>query len=136
MIRKGCKPKGSALVARRDGSQQAKERVEVILDTLGGRLTIEEACRRLGVKAARFHRLRAEFLDAGLARLEPRSAGRPRREATPEEVRCRELKRENAELTAELKIAAVREEVARVLPHRGAKRDSPLKKTSELPRKP
>ena len=82
MKRKGCKPLGSALVEHLDGSLQAKERLEVILETIAGRLTIDQACQRLGVQEARFHRLRTEVLEASLARLEPRSAGRPPRQAT------------------------------------------------------
>ena len=38
MKRKGCKPKGPALVEHLDGSLQAKERLEVILETLAGRI--------------------------------------------------------------------------------------------------
>jgi hypothetical protein len=35
-------------------------------------------------------------------------------------------------LKSELDVAAVREEIARVLPHVGADRDPPLKKTNEI----
>jgi hypothetical protein len=132
MKRKGCKPKGSALVANLDGSLQAKERLEVILETLAGHLSIGQACQRLGVKEARFHQLRTEALAASLARLEPRSAGRPSRQASTEEIRQQELEREVAELQSELRVAAVREEIARVLPHVGTDRDPPLKKTTEI----
>jgi hypothetical protein len=133
MKRKGRKPEGSALVERLDGSQQAKERLEVIIETLAGRLTIAEAGMRLGVKAARFHRLRTAVLKACLGCLEPQSAGRPRHTATAEEIRRGELEREIVELKSELKIAVVREEIARVLPHSGAASDPPLKKTPEPP---
>ena len=132
MKRRGCKPKGSALVEHLDGSLQAKERLEVILNTLAGRLTIDQACRHLGVKEARFHRLRMEVLEAGLARLEPRSAGRPRQTATAEEIRRNELEHEVAVLRSELKIAAVREEIARVMPNQ-FQTDPSLKKTTEIP---
>jgi hypothetical protein len=132
MKRKGCKPKGSALVANLDGSLQAKERLEVILETLAGRLSIGQACQRLGVKEARFHQLRTEALAASLARLEPRSAGRPPRQVSADEIRQQELEREVAELQSELRVAAVREEIARVLPHVGSGRDPPLKKTTEI----
>jgi transposase-like protein len=133
MKRKGCKPKGSALVEHLDGSLQAKERLEVILDTLTGQLTIGQACQRLGVKEARFHRLRMEVLEASLARLEPRSVGRPRQTATAEEIRSAELEHHVAELESELKIATVREEIARVLSPIGVEGTFPLKKTTELP---
>jgi len=77
MTRARRKPKGPALVERLDGSERAKERLETILETISGRLTIEQACRRLGIKATRFHALRDEALKASLERLEPKSAGRP-----------------------------------------------------------
>jgi hypothetical protein len=131
MKRKGCKPKGPALVEHLDGSPQAKTRLEVILGTIAGRLTIGEACRRLGMKEARFHQLRTVALMAGLASLEPRSAGRPPRFASDEQLRRQELEQRVAELTSELEIAAVREEIARVLPHVGDDRKRPLKKTTE-----
>jgi hypothetical protein len=132
MKRRGCKPKGSALVEHLDGSLQAKERLEVILETLAGRLTIEQACGRLGVKEARFHRLRTTMLEAGLARLEPRSAGRPRHDATAAEIRGEKLEREVAELQSELKIAAMREEIARAIPNL-FQANASLKKTTEWP---
>jgi transposase-like protein len=132
MKRKGCQRKGTALVEHLDGSLQAKERLEVILETLAGRLTIDQACRRLGVKESQFHRMRTTMLEAGLARLEPRSAGRPPQLATAEEIHREKLERHVAELESELKIAAVREEIARVLPNR-VPADASLKKTTEIP---
>jgi hypothetical protein len=131
MKRKGCKPKGSALVEHLDGSSQAKERLEIILETITGRLTIGQACERLGVKEARFHQLRTQALKACLASLEARAAGRPPRHVTADEIRQQELERQVAELQSELHVAALREEVAHVLPHVGLDRDPSLKKTSE-----
>jgi hypothetical protein len=107
---------GPALATQLDGSQRAKERMEVILETIASGATIDEASSRLGIKAARFYRLRTEVLQAGLARLEPRPIGRPSQHPTAAEERCRELERRIEELEAELKIAGVREEIARVMP--------------------
>jgi len=137
MTRAGRKPLGPALVERLDGSQRAKQRMEVILETIAGRLTIEQACQRLGLKPAMFHRLRTEVLEAGLARLEPRPVGRPSPSATGDEIRVGELERQVVELQSELKIAAVREEVARVMPY-VLQQDSSGKKTTQglLPRCP
>lgn len=132
MKRKGCKPKGSALVEHLDGSRQAKERLEVILDTITGRLTIGQASERLQVKEARFHQLRTKALKASLARLEPRSAGRPRQDASAEENRCEELEHEVAELHSKLKISAVQEEIARETLNL-LQAEASLKKTTELP---
>ena len=132
MKRKGCKPKGPALIKHLDGSLQAKQRLEVILETLAGQATIEQACERLGVKEARFHRLRTDALKASLARLEPRSAGRPPQPATAEEIRRAELERHVVELESEVKLAGVREEIARVMPNQFPT-DSALKKTTAIP---
>jgi transposase len=131
MKRKGCKPKEIALVEHLDGSLQAKERLKVILATIAGRLTIGQACQRLGVGEARFHRLRAEWLQDGLDLLEQRPVGRPRRKTSPDALRCQELERENAEQQAELKLAVMRADLARVLPQ--LREDPPLKKTTAIP---
>jgi hypothetical protein len=84
------------------------------------------------VKEARFHQLRTEALRASLASLESRPAGRPPRHVTADEIRQQELERQVVELKSELHVAAVREEVAQVLPHVGLDRNPPLKKTSEI----
>jgi hypothetical protein len=129
MTRAGRKPMGPALVQHLEGSERAKQRLEVILETISGELTIDQACACLGIKAAMLHRLRTEVLEAGLARLEPRPLGRPARVRSVEQLRCEELQGQVVELESELKLAAVREEVASVMPHL-AERDSPGKKTA------
>jgi hypothetical protein len=116
MMHAGCKPLGPALVEHLEGSERAKQRLEVILETIVGQLTINQACERLGIKEAMFHRLRMEMLEAGLSCLEPRPIGRPPQPTTADKVRCEELERRVAELESELKIAAVREEIAHVMP--------------------
>lgn len=125
----GRKPTGPALVQHLEGSERAKQRLEVILSTIAGQMTIDEACSCLGIKPAMFYRLRTEALEAGLARLEPRPMGRPPHTVTADEIRCAELRQEVEELRSELKLAEVREEVARVMP-RGVQADPPGKKTT------
>lgn len=134
MSRAGRKPMGPALVQQLEGSERAKQRLEVILETITGELTIDQACQCLGIKPAMLYRLRAEVLEAGLASLEPRPLGRPRQVPTAEQLRCEELQGQVAELESELKIAAVRGEIASVMPHL-AEPDSPGKKTAH-PEKP
>jgi hypothetical protein len=58
--------------------------------------------------------------------------GRPPQRPIAEEVRCAELEERVEELESELKVATVREDIARVMPHL-ANRDPPLKKTTRLP---
>jgi uncharacterized small protein (DUF1192 family) len=134
MARAGRKPLGPNLVEHLEGSQQAKQRLEVILETITGRLTIDQACQSLAIKPAMFHRLRTEVLEAGLARLEPRPVGRPPHQLSVEETRMAALHDQVAELESELKLAAVREEIARVMPQL-AREDSPGKKTTQALRR-
>jgi hypothetical protein len=133
MTHAGRKPSGPALVHHLEGSERAKVRLEVILETIAGGLTIGQACERLGIKEAMFHRLRTEVLEAGLARLEPRPLGRPPRRVTAEAAQCHALQQEVQELESELKMATVREEIARVMPHLVPK-EAKVKKTTVLPR--
>jgi hypothetical protein len=129
MSHAGRKPQGPALVRRLDGSDQAKQRLEIILATIAGTLPIEEACRELGIEHSMLFRLREEVLEAALARLEPRPKGRPPAASSPAEHRCIALQRRIEELEADLKIATVREEVARILPQ-GRSAAAPGKKTT------
>jgi hypothetical protein len=132
MMRAGRKPLGPALVQHLNGSERAKQRLELILETIAGRLTIEEACRQLGIEHAMFYELRTDVLKAGLARLEPRPMGRPRRLISIEDLQSAELQSRVEQLESELKLAAVREEIARVMPYR-AEADPPGKKTTDPP---
>jgi hypothetical protein len=133
MTRKGRKPQGAGLVAHLDLSPLAKERLETIVETLAGQLTIGQACERLGVCKALFHRLRKEVLRVSGKRLEPRAVGRRPRKASPEALRCKELERQLEEMQAELKLALASAEVARVLPH---PHDAALKKTTVMTKWP
>lgn len=129
MTRAGRKSEGPALVRRLDGSDQAKQRLETILATIAGQLCISEACQILGIEQSMFFRLRGEVLQASLAQLEPRPRGRPPAGSLPGEQRCAALEQRIEELEVELKIAAVRDEVARILP-RGGQPASRGKKTT------
>src|SRR5262245_55964039 len=113
----GRKPLGPQLAQHLDGSIEAKERLEVILETLAGRMKVADACARLGIGEAMFHRLRTEVLQAGLARLEPRPLSRPPRLAVPEALRVAELEHDLKDLELELKTTRVQLEIAQTLPH-------------------
>ena len=111
---RGRKPTGPTAVERLAGSREAKERLRVVLETLAGRCRVGEACARLGISEPRFEQLRAQVLQAGLDRLEPRDVGRPPRPAVDAQVRALEAR--VAELEIELRAAQVREEIALALP--------------------
>jgi len=126
---------GPALVQNLDGSERAKRRLEVILATITGQMTIEQACDRLAIGQSRFYKLRTEVLEASLKHLEPRAMGRPAHVQTAEEARCEELQEQVERLEAELKISEVREEIARTMPHLAEDRER-LKKRNPRRRSP
>jgi transposase len=113
---RGRTPWGPEYVNRLAGSDVAKERLKVVLETLAGTTRVREACERLGICEQRFHQLRQHVMEAGLAAMEPRSAGRPARAASPEDQRIRDLEEQLHDKDAELRAAKVREEVAVILP--------------------
>ena len=127
MARRGRKPLGAAHVERLGGTQLAKRRLELILKTMRGELTVGEACHALSIGESRFHAMRNQWLQESLELLEPRRAGRPPKLAetsTAEEVRALEL--ENQQLRQQVLTAEVRERLARVMPH--VLPDVPVKK--------
>ena len=73
----GRKPLGPALVEHLDGSTSAKERLELILQTLAGQVTVVGACQLLDISEAMFYKLRNRVLQVCLEDLEPKPRGRP-----------------------------------------------------------
>jgi transposase len=126
----GRKTLGPALVHHLQGSLRAKERLELILQTLAGELTIVQACQRLGIGEAMFYRLRTRVLEAGLAQLEPRPTGRPPTTSSLEQQRIAQLEQQLEELQTDVQLAQVREEIALVLPHVIQSQDDTAKKTT------
>src|SRR5262245_45422506 len=112
MNRRGRKPLGPGLVERLEGSPHAKERLKVRLETLREEKSVPEACQELALGESRFHELRVETLQAALARLEPRPAGRPAATVTPEEARIQELQAQICELEFQRQALEVRLELA------------------------
>lgn len=113
----GRTPMGPKLVEHLEGSTHAKQRLEAILATLAGKLTVAEACEQLGMKEAMFHRLRTRVLQAGLSDLEPRPRGRPRHLLSPAEHENQRLAEEVTDLQQQLEIADVKRDLASILPH-------------------
>jgi transposase-like protein len=116
MPRRGRKPLGAQLVDHLEGSEHAKTRLKVILETLAGRQSIPEACDELGIQESMLHRVRSEVLQTALDRLEPRPLGRPTHALSPEDQRVAELEEENRSLQAELQAAKIRQELTEALP--------------------
>ncbi|MBM3346467.1 MAG: helix-turn-helix domain-containing protein [Betaproteobacteria bacterium] len=131
----GRKPLGPALVERLDGSTSAKERLELILETLSGQVTVVGACQHLGISEAMFYKLRNRVLQVCLEDLEPKPRGRPPQPSSADSERSAELAAEVATLQRALAAQTVRLELAQQLP-RLAKQPEPAKKTNwRTPRK-
>jgi len=127
----GRNPLGPKLVRHLDGSEQAKIRLETILETLSGRLTVREGCRRLGIGEARFYVVRKEVLQAGLQQLEPRRLGRPAQQEIPGGAAIRQLQQRLEATDIERHTAEVRLEIAQTMPQllsQGASKKTPLPK--------
>jgi transposase-like protein len=112
----GRKPAGPQIVERLEGSPVAKQRLEVILETIAGRSTVPEACQRLGIGESRFHELRNQTLQATLEALEPRPPGRPAKPTSPEQPEIDTLQAELRRLDFELRAAQTLIRVARIHP--------------------
>jgi hypothetical protein len=97
-------------------SEVARQRLMVILQTLAGALTIEEACQVLGINRSRFHDLRHEFLDRAAGLLEPRQPGPKPNRPTEAQLEIERLQREIVQLKLDLKATQIREEIALVMP--------------------
>ena len=115
---RGRRPAGPEYVSKLQGSATAKERFQVILETMVDGCRVSEACRRLGISPVRFHVLRQETLQAALESLEARPVGRPPRVESASAARIRELEDEVQRLQIELRASRTREEIALVLPCR------------------
>ena len=117
---RGRHPSGPEYVDRLSGDTAAKERLRVVLETLAGTCRVSDACQRLNISEPRFDQVRIEALQAALAALEPKPLGRPPRPSSPAEIELEQLRTRVAELEAQLRVAAVRTEVAAILPHTAA----------------
>ncbi len=133
---RGRKPAGPEIVEQLQGSAQARLRLRVVLETLAGRLRVQEACQRLGVGTVRFHTIRQAVLEAALAAVEPRPAGRPAQDAAPAPARLEALAGQVDELTAELEASRLREEVALLLVPKGATPEKKRARTRPRPGRP
>ena len=124
---------------RLEGSEHAKGRLKVILETLSGQRTIPEACELLGIQESMFHKMRTQVLQTALGRLEPRPLGRPPQLPSAEAQRIAELEDELSRQGTELRAARIRQELAEKLPRLRRQPDhspaaAPGKKTTCRPR--
>jgi hypothetical protein len=113
------------------GSDTAKLRTKVILETMMGELRLKEACERLGICEQRFHQLREEMMTAAVQALEPGQAGRPAHTPTPAEQQVAVLQQQLQDKEVELRAAKAREEVALIMPEVKQEPAEPEKKTPQ-----
>jgi hypothetical protein len=111
------RPSGPELVEGAEGTEGAKARLKVILETIAREKTIAEACEALEMGEAAFHKLRTRVIQEAVAGLEPRKPGRKPRERSAEAARMEEIEAEVKRLERELKAARIREEIAMTMPH-------------------
>jgi len=116
----GRPAKGVALVDGVEGSDLARERLRVILASIAGAMTIDEACAALSVCPSRFHAMREQFLEDAVVLLEPRRPGPAPKTAMEIEAQAEldRLKSENRSLRFEAAASKVREELAIAMPER------------------
>ena len=115
---RGRRPSGPEMVDQLPGSDLARERVKVVLQTMAGALRVQEACAVLHLSEQRFDELRVQALQAAVSELEPKPAGRPPRLVTDEQAEIARLRERVAQLEAELKVSQIRVELAAALPLR------------------
>ena len=113
---KGRHAVGPEYAERLDGSALACRRMRVVLETIAGTKRVTEACAELGLCHQRFEAIRQAALQAGVAALELRPAGRPRQDGAAADAEAARLRERVAELEAELQAAAIRAELAATLP--------------------
>lgn len=113
----GRPPLGVRLVDRQGGSEEAKLRLKVIIETLNGERTIPSACQVLDIGESAFHKLRERFIQESVQGLERRAGGRKRKEPTAEERRIAELEGRVKKLERDLEASQIREDLALLMPH-------------------
>lgn len=76
---------GPSLIDGLEGTSNAKLRARLVVETLAGTVSVEEAARQLQISPQRFHVLRQELLSRMVAEAEGKPPGRPATAPTEEE---------------------------------------------------
>lgn len=121
------------MVERLEGSEEAKRRLRVILETVAGQREVADACEELGIGKTAFFELRKRVLQTSLADLEAKPVGRPARQVSPEDTEVERLMEENERLRTDLEISQVREEIALSMPEVFLPSSSPSEPKKKLP---
>ena len=105
------------LLSRLEGSEEAKQRMRVLLETYATGRSIDEACESLGVQRTRLFGLKDQAFQGMLSALEPKPAGRPSSAPSEERAKILELEARVRQLTLEKEAAEIRADIARWMPH-------------------
>ena len=108
--------KGPSMVEALEGTQEAKKRLRVILETIAGQRSVEDACQELGIEKSAFHKIRTKVMQTALEDLEPKTPGRKPAEGSESDEKLKDLEKELEETRLKLKIAHVREELLLGMP--------------------
>jgi len=114
--RRGRKPLGVKLVDKLDGSELARKRLKVLLQTLTGEITVSEACEVLGINGAAFYKLRERFLAESVESLEPRKTGRKPKAEEDDAEKIQVLEQEVDVLAYDLHVAKIKAKLASEMP--------------------
>lgn len=129
---------GPDLVDGLEGSQEAKRKMKVFLQTLEGSKTIGEASELLEINESMVHRLRCRAIEAAIRDLEAKPIGRPRRtggraeQVAELEGQIAKLKSEQAVLERKLQSVELKERLFSAIPglegkvSKGSKKGKPL----------
>ena len=127
--RRGRPHQGAELVEKlEECSDEARQRLKVIVQTLAGEITVEEACEILNISRSAFNKLRTGFIASAVHLLEPKKPGRKKREVSAELIENGKLRAENERLKFQLKAQQLREEIGILMPHLLRR---PVKKTTK-----
>jgi helix-turn-helix protein len=118
-VMRGRHAAGPEYAERLNGSELACHRMRVVLETIAGTKRVTEACAELDICQQRFEAIRQEALQAGVAALELRPAGRPRKDTETSDGEKAQLRERVAELEAQLQAVLIRAELAVTLPRLG-----------------
>jgi hypothetical protein len=113
---RGRRPLGPGAVTRLEGSETARKKMEVLLEAMTGHITVGEACVKLGVGEAAYHKLRQRMLQGAMEGLEPRTPGRPA-QVSIVDPKVVELEEEVRQLRIDLRASQIRDEIALLMPH-------------------
>ena len=104
--------KGLEHLDKYDVSEQSQLRGRVVMQTITGELSVEDACEQLGIDRSRFWRIRDQALQWYLESFEPGRPGRPRKRDVETDKKEQDLRDRVAQLEHELRLSEARANLA------------------------